>query len=139
MHRFTNGPVDTGAGYMMYADKAENVAYYGKNHYVMDLSKIAPAHVVDAESPAFQAKIAAALEDAPHLTEPYQATPAALASEAAPKNIVDSAGLWDAPDLVSHIWENVMEPNGWTAVKTPNGVVSFDPAHAELQPVNVHR
>lgn len=139
MHRFTNGPVDRGVGFMMYADEAEKAAHYGKNHYVMDLSKIDPAHVVDAESPAFQAKIVAALEDAPHLTESYQATPEDLASQAAPENIVNSAGLWDAPDLASHVWDNVLEPHGYTVVKTPDGAISFDPAHAELQPVNVHR
>lgn len=55
----------------------------------------------------------------------YQTTAAALARDAAPKDIVNSAGLWDNPDLVSTIYESVLKPRGITAVKTPDGLISF--------------
>jgi hypothetical protein len=57
-------------------------------------------------------------------------TAAALAREAAPARIVDSAGLWDNPRLVQTIWDEILEPRGVSAVRTPDGLILFDPAQA---------
>lgn len=131
-YRATNGDVARGADWMMYANHPDKVGHYGKNLYELDTSTINPKEIVDASSPKFQRKLVSALKGAPDLLEQYQATPQSLAAEAAPRNIVDSAGFWDAPDLAQHAWENVLEPNGWTLVRTPDGVVSFDPSHGRL-------
>jgi hypothetical protein len=135
-HRFTRGPVDNGIGYMMYADNPMRVSggNYGRNHYTLDVSKIDPSMVVDASSARFQAMVRKSLRDAPELVDSFQSTPKALAADTAPPDVVNGAGAWDSPELVQHIWENVLEPNGWTLVKTPDGVVSFDPAHATHHP-----
>ena len=117
----------------MFAADEDRVSHYGKNHYTLDLKRLHPKHVVDAASPAFQRAVKKALLEAPELLEQFgagkeqsaQALAAQLAAETAPRDIVDSAGLWDAPELVSHVWDKVIEPNGWRAVKTPNGAISF--------------
>lgn len=57
-------------------------------------------------------------------------TAAALARDANPPRIVDSAGLWDNPSLVETIWGQVLEPRGITAVRTNDGLLIFDPSHA---------
>lgn len=131
-YRSTNGAVENpGVGYSMWANDADKVAHYGKNHYEMDLAKIPKKSIVDAEDEVFRKKVVDSLDDAEHLLDRYQTNAEHLAY-LNPKDIVDHAGLWDSPDLVSHVWEHVMEPNGWTVVKTPNGAISFDPAYAKL-------
>lgn len=60
------------------------------------------------------------------LHDEYQTTAAALARDAAPENIVNSAGLWDSPELVEIIYRNVLEPRGINAVRTPDGLIKFD-------------
>lgn len=50
-----------------------------------------------------------------------------LISETNPGHIVDSAGVWDSPDLVQLIWDKVLEPKGIQAVRTDDGLVVFDP------------
>jgi hypothetical protein len=129
-HRFTNAGPDNGVGYMMFADDYNKVSSgYGKNHYTVDASTIPPGEIVEAGSFDFMKKVMRALSDAPHLTERFQASAKRLAGDAVPSDIVNHAGLWDSPDLVEEIWSRVMEPNGWSAVRTPNGLVTFDPAH----------
>ncbi|MEE4302448.1 MAG: hypothetical protein V2J24_23615 [Pseudomonadales bacterium] len=66
------------------------------------------------------------------LQEEYQATAASLARDAAPTDIVNSAGLWDSPDLVQAVYEDVLEPRGISAVRTPNGLVRFPDDYGEF-------
>lgn len=56
----------------------------------------------------------------------YQTTAANLARDANPKNIVDSAGLWDNPELSNLVYEKVISPNGIRAIKTNDGLIVFD-------------
>jgi hypothetical protein len=56
----------------------------------------------------------------------YQTTAANLAREADPKSIVNSAGVWDSPDLASLIYEKVLAPQGIRSVKTSDGLIVFD-------------
>lgn len=60
------------------------------------------------------------------LQEEYQSTAAALAREAAPEDIVSSAGIWDSPDIVQAIYDDIIEPRGIGAVRTPDGLIRFD-------------
>lgn len=56
----------------------------------------------------------------------YGTTAASLAREANPQNIVDSAGLWDNPNIIFSIYDKVFGDKGISAVKTRNGLIKFD-------------
>lgn len=55
----------------------------------------------------------------------YQRSAADLARSAAPDDIIDSAGLWDSPELVEIVWREVLEPRGITEIRTPDGLLYF--------------
>lgn len=60
------------------------------------------------------------------ITSEYGATGASIARTANPDDIVDSAGLWDNPDFVSAVWEDVIEPKGIRSIRTNDGLIVFD-------------
>ena len=60
------------------------------------------------------------------LQREYNSTAAALARDANPPDIVDSAGLWDAPDLAAASIE-ALNDLGVKGVKTQDGAVIWDP------------
>jgi len=137
-HRYTQGGPDNGAGYMMYADdpaKVENG--YGRNHWTVDDAKLPPGSVIDADSPEFQKLARRALVRDHETTKQYWNGQRSfrdlvrdLVGDAAPRDIVNSAGLWDAPDLVDSVYRHGLDPSMLSAVRTPDGLISFDPAHA---------
>ena len=137
-HRYTQGGPDNGAGYMMYADdpaKVENG--YGRNHWTVDDAKLPPGSVIDADSPEFQKLARRALVRDHETTKQYWNGQRSfrdlvrdLVGDAAPRDIVNSAGLWDAPDLVNSVYRHGLDPSMLSAVRTPDGLISFDPAHA---------
>lgn len=49
-----------------------------------------------------------------------------IANGVSPSNIVDSAGIFDSEDFNSFLWNEILEPNGWYAVITPDGAVVYD-------------
>jgi len=61
--------------------------------------------------------------------EDYNTTAATLARLANPENIVDSAGMWDDPQLVREVYENVIQPREITSVRTNDGLLVFDPVN----------
>jgi hypothetical protein len=61
--------------------------------------------------------------------EDYNTTAAALARNANPENIINSAGLWDDPLLVREVYENVIQPREITSVRTNDGLLVFDPVN----------
>ena len=61
------------------------------------------------------------------ILDTYQANASDLAQEASPSRIVDSAGLWDSPDITQYIYDEVLAPLGIQAVETPDGLIVFDP------------
>lgn len=128
-HRFTRGDVDTGIGYMMFADAPERVSHYGRNHWVFD-DEAAPNKVYAGDE-EFAASVIEALKNNPDKLQEYGATAEQLANELNPSDIVNSAEFWDAPDLVEIVWNDVLEPKGITAVTTRNGAVIFDRALAK--------
>jgi len=137
-HRYTQGGPDNGAGYMMYADdpaKVENG--YGRNHWTVDDAKLPPGSVIDADSPEFQKLARRALVRDHETTKQYWNGQRSfrdlvrdLVGDAAPRDIVNSAGLWDAPDLVDSVYRHGLDPSMLSAVRTPDGLISFDPSHA---------
>lgn len=50
----------------------------------------------------------------------------AVADSFSPKDIVDSAGGFDNGDWNSFLYNEILEPNGWTVVITPDGAVVYD-------------
>ena len=145
-HRYTQGGPDNGAGYMMYADdpaKVENG--YGRNHWTVDDAKLPPGSVIDADSPEFQKLARRALVRDHETTKQYWNGQRSfrdlvrdLVGDAAPRDIVNSAGLWDAPDLVDSVYRHGLDPSMLSAVRTPDGLISFDPAHA-VRPAEASR
>lgn len=100
--------------WMLFAKNKEEVeAGYGKNHFVAT-----GEGSVDANS------LIPDIIDALEGTEFEDVT----VEEIAPEDIVGSAGIWDSPDATQIIWDKVLENEGITTVKTPNGLVVFDPS-----------
>lgn len=122
-------PFNEGAGgYAMFAETRqprsmlESLSGYGPGRWIssgqgaVDVRELQPAMV-------------RALREAGRHEE-LGTTAAQLARQANPSNIVDSAGLWDNPDLVGTVWERVLDPRGVTAVRTNDGLIIFDGQHA---------
>jgi hypothetical protein len=132
-NRFTNGgPMNKNTAHMMFADgDPERVSNYGANHYTFDPQELPQNAVIDSTNPRFIKSFRDALKES---GEWNKNEISALLSDASPKNIVDGAGVWDNPDLVQLLWDKVLEPNGWNAVKTPDGAIAFDPAHVKRAP-----
>lgn len=56
----------------------------------------------------------------------YGTTAASLVREANPSDIVNSAGFWDNPALVSEVYERVIGGKGISKIKTNDGLIVFD-------------
>ena len=136
-HRFTNNTSpDNGSGYMMFADDADDVSHYGKNHYTFDPKDLKPHEVVDAASDEYKNAVYDALEANPDFLEDINnenhgieggITPERFAEETNPEDIVDTAQWWDHDKAPEFLYSNVFEPNGWKALTTNNGAIVFDP------------
>jgi hypothetical protein len=125
--RNTQGPKPfNDVPWAMFADDANAVAHYGKNRWQFDSAALPSSEVMDAASPQAQREIARALLKDKGMLRELGANPKQLAREANPGNIVDSAGLWDNPDLAQAVWDNLLEPRGYRAVLTSNGAIVFD-------------
>lgn len=106
--------------WQMFADDITKVeSSYGPNLFVSE--------VRDAVNSADLVKpIAKALEKHPEIIDEYATTAQELAEGASPIDIVNSAELWDAADIVQVIWDEILEPRNITKVKTPDGLIVFD-------------
>jgi hypothetical protein len=94
---------------------------YGKNAFIADNNGAVKSTDIEQD-------IINALDKHPEIIRELQSSSKEIAKEAHPKDIVDSAGLWDNPDVVQIIWDEVLEPKGIIKVKTPDGLIVFDPA-----------
>ena len=113
LHRYTNtdSPV-AGMPWMLFAaDEAEVSTGYGKNHFTFS-------------GPATPARTVAEAARRAGFEDEFYPLPDELVD---PARIVNSAGVWDDPDAVQWIWDNVLEPNDWVAVGTQDGAIVFDP------------
>lgn len=125
--RNTNGGSPTNdVPWAMFSQNADSVSHYGKNKWAFDDSALPKTDVLEAWTKDGQRQIAKALLQDRRLLKEYGVHPKILAKESAPSNIVDSAGLWDNPDIVQSLWENLLEPRGYKAVLTPDGAVVFE-------------
>ena len=115
---------DNGAGYAMFVkgspDLDDAVSSYGP--YGWSTTADGAVDVADIQKDIVRSIRARGLQT------DYQTTAAQLAREAAPADIVNSAGMWDAPDLVQAVWDDVLDPRGITKVRTRDGLLLFDPA-----------
>ncbi len=146
VHRYTGQKgkkksSDNGLGMMMYTDNEESVkGSYGNNHYVADLDGIPDDEIIDAGSKEFKDGVKAALLKRwnKEILQQYgddedddETIANKLASEFNPEDIVNSAGSWDAPDVVRAVYEDYLEGKGYTAVRTTDGFISFNPKHGK--------
>lgn len=97
--------------WMMFTEDKEASEYYGKNHYVASDKNAVSADdlyqdIVDAIDEEFDVILG---ED-----------------EVSPADIVDSAGVWDNPDMVQVIWDKVLEPKGIMAIRTNDGLMAME-------------
>jgi hypothetical protein len=136
--RTPDSPIYPTVGYGMFA-KAEMPTGPRKGYSAEDLASALDTYgghpwVADGAGSVdvaeIQKDIVRALREA-RAHEEYGTTAAQLAREAAPPDIVNSAGLWDNPGLVEIIWNRVLEPNDITSVRTPDGLLIFDPSLAK--------
>jgi hypothetical protein len=120
-YRYTNSesPQSRG-GFMLFASNRDDVSTnYGKNQWTTtDNGAVDASDLID--------KIRDAFEGHPDVLRSYGASAERLASEFDPENIVNSAGGWDAEDLVEIVWRDVLEPENITKIRTANGLISFD-------------
>lgn len=114
---------DSKAGYQMFVEKGDedSAKHYGKYQLITDGEGAINSETLEID-------IAEAFKNNPEILQEYQTTAEELAADASPEDIIDSAGLWDNPDLVQVIWEEVLKPKGIFKVKTPNGMIVFDPS-----------
>ncbi len=120
-HRYSQSP--TGASdvpWMMFSKNETDVSGgYGKEHFT-----VSDKGAVDAKK--LIPNIQRVLAKHPELLESYQASAKDLASESTPKRMVESAGIWDSPDIVQVIYDEVLASKGITKVRTPDGLMIFD-------------
>jgi len=106
--------------WMLFGSDWGDVAGYGPYMFVANDNG-----AVDASD--LRQDIVDALTDAPEMAD-LAGTPEDVATEAVPERIVDSAGMWDNPDLVMRVWDKVLEPREISKVRTPDGLIVFDPS-----------
>ena len=120
-----SNPDPSNLGYMMFGDKPEKVEHFGKKGWSFKTSSVKPSEIVHANDPDLKLAVLKALRAAPGDVRSYG--PAApLVRGLNPKQIVDSAGIWDDPRAVEVIWRDVLEPRGIKAVTTEDGAIVFD-------------
>lgn len=100
----------------------DDLRLYGKNYWTID--SVATGGVEDAGK--LRKEFVRALRDS-EARRNMGVTAASIVRESNPSNIVNSAGMWDNPDVVQEIYEKVIGPRGIKAVKTSDGAIVFDP------------
>jgi hypothetical protein len=120
---------DTDYAMFVKADPADEdiVSSYGDNEWTARAQDAVPVEDIQKDI------VRAIAREAPELRDQYQTTAAQLAREANPEDIVNSAGLWDDPELAQFVYENVLGPRGIESVKTRDGLLVFGPEAANVR------
>jgi len=114
-------------------DVIDQLNPYGQVHHTFDPKDHDPKTIVSTQSDEFKQKAYDAIKNAIenddyHLSNHYTVVDVpSLVGSLSPNDIINSADGWDNGDIVSLIWDKVLEPNGWNAVETPDGAIVFDP------------
>ncbi|MFI2856826.1 hypothetical protein ACH6EH_06770 [Paenibacillus sp. JSM ZJ436] len=127
-HRFTNSDTPMSDwGHAMFAANRLKVENYGQNEYTLDYDKA--VNIYDLEElikstweSCQEEQNFGQLDDTDFWME-YSAD--AVFNSFCPSDIVDSADGYDH-ELVTWLWDFVLEPNNIMAVSTPDGAVCFD-------------
>jgi len=121
---------DSKAPYQMFVEKDKEHLVsetYGEHRFTTTKSDAVDSYDIEGD-------VIDALERHPDILEEYQTDAESLAQELHPENIAGmDAGLWDNQDLVGIIWEEVLEPKGITKIRTPDGMLVFDPAQIKTK------
>jgi hypothetical protein len=122
-HYFRFSDYETGTRgevpYQMFSDDPYRVEGYGEYKLITNAKRS-----VDSED--LEGDAEKALKNRRDLLDEYQATAEDLAKEISPEDIVDAAGVWDAPEVAQAIVEDVVEPKNIAKIRTPDGMVVFD-------------
>jgi hypothetical protein len=107
----------------------ERIEHYGKSGGKF-LAKFDPSTGVDASDLVDDFEKLLSKPEYSGILESYNPPSVrSLAEEIDPRDIVDGAGIWDAPDLVEILRKEILEPRGITHVRTSDGLISFDPSN----------
>lgn len=119
---------DNGAGYSMFVGKDPDlVEGYGKHLWGLNSDDIPAGSVIDTQSQEFRRGAYKALRNEGVDRDAAKS----LVSEAAPENIVNSAGMWDDPQSVQTVWDKYLSKKGVLGASTPDGFILFDPKYAK--------
>ncbi len=119
-------PISSEVGYGMFADDAPSTDMYGDDLYVVDHASLPSINDV---KPAIAEAWDKAVEDwalppsLDALSEYWSG--AEIAEDFDPKNIIDGAGAWDNPDLVTWAFDNGLFDD-IPGVKTSDGAIVWD-------------
>lgn len=119
-------PISSEVGYGMFADDAPSTDMYGDDLYVVDHASLPSINDV---KPAIAEAWDKAVEDwalppsLDALSEYWSG--AEIAEDFDPKNIIDGAGAWDNPDLVTWAFDNGVFDD-IPGVKTSDGAIVWD-------------
>ena len=129
---------DTGVGYMMFAHNKgdptgdSTVGHYGPNVWQTHADGAGVVNADDIRDDIVESLLAKEGFGADYARQDFGRSPREVAEELAdsanPHSIVDSAGVWDDPALVAHLWDDLFDRKGINTVVTRDGLVTFDPS-----------
>lgn len=117
------------AGYAMFADEPDRVGsgYGGDEKRAFSVEESSLTDISDIKEKIIEARHNTD-ENTPWELEDYEdVSDDSFAELFDPEDIVDSAAAYDDENLVSWLWNNVLEPNDIAGVKTSDGAVAFSP------------
>jgi len=127
-------------GMAMFVDNIDDCyAYLGAVYYI-DTDKVPDTVLVYAGSNFYKKLVYTAYEEYQDML-PYadnEISKEDLFKFSNPKNIIDSADVWDGQSLVTWMWDYVLEPNGITVVETEDGCIVFDDDLIKRMPPEVY-
>lgn len=126
-YRRTNGKaIHENVGYAMFSDDEESIRSYGKNLYVIEHDNLTDvSEIKDKFAEAWDEwKEGGFLPG--NLEDLYDYDGAELAEELDPDDIVDSAEMWDRPDVISWAYDAGVFDDVEVGIKTKNGAIVFD-------------
>ena len=116
------------AGYAMFADNINSIedAYGGSRPKAFSVEKSALTPIWDITQDIIDARHRTD-EETPWILEDHERlSDDEFAALFDPEDIVISAAAYDDEDLVSWLWDNVLEPNNIIGVETYDGAIAFD-------------
>lgn len=127
-YRYTNSnsPMSD-YGHAMFAENHNSVEHYGKNLFIFDGSNAISTEKLKGLIKKEWKKSQRSGDFGPNISSDIETLSADEVAESfAPQDIVDSADSYDNGEMLSWLWEKVLEPNNIQAIITNNGAMVFN-------------